>query len=119
MASGHDEGCLLALDQANMSLGIFGQQVLTERALAEDETIGQLATHSPMQQVIVNPSVVTKAMAVVVVSHDVPRAYSLLFVDLPEDDVSLIGTADMIVLVDTPYRFGIEVKRSGTIACKP
>ena len=100
MTGSHDERRLLTLDEANLRFGIFWQKVLSEEALMKDEAFGQLPPHLTLQDLVVNPSVVALAMSAGIVGHDVTGTHSLLFINLPEDDIAVLRYTYLIVFKD-------------------
>ena len=96
-AGGHDEGGLLALHDAHVVVGATGQQVLSEEALIELPVLWQ---HSVANQLDVRPALIAAAVAVGMVLHDVSAVYLSEVVYLPEDDVGLVGSSQLVVVED-------------------
>ena len=116
VARGEYECGLLALDNADVSLGTLGQQVLAEEALLQFPIGRQLPSghHSA-----VHPALMATAVAVGTVLHDVAGAHALLLVDLPEDDFRVRGGSDKVVFVHVLQGSGLEVEAGCGVAGEP
>ena len=93
----HDEGSLLALYQADMGIGMLGEQVLTEETLVELPVGWQ---QSGAYEWHVSPSLIAVTMAVEAVLHDVAAMYLSEVIYLPKDDIPLAGGSNQIVIED-------------------
>ena len=119
VTGGHDECCLLALNETDVCFGVLWQKVLSEEALMKDKTIGQLPLHLSFQNLIMNPTVVTLPVSAGVVGHNMTSAHALLLVDLPEDYIAVLGYTYLIILIDALHGCRVEAELAGTAAAIP
>lgn len=112
----HDEGGFLTLDQADMGIWSFAEQMLTEKALIEyPVTLQQPTTHEGG----VCPTLKAVSMTIHAVLHDMPSMHLLLLIYLPEDDISLSCSTNQIVIKDPLNLFRRELKLLSQLRREP
>ena len=116
MYGSHDKRRLLAFHETHGGVRTYRQQVLAEEALYQREVLSQqaLANHSSMY-----PALIALTMAIGTVLHDMTGTNTLMFIDLPEDDLATTGGSDVIVIVEALGCFFADAQLLSTRYAKP
>ncbi len=116
MYGSHDERRLLAFHDTHGGVRTCRQQVLAEEALHQRKVLTQqaLANHSSMY-----PSLIALTMAIGTVLHDMTGTNTLMFIDLPEDDLATTGGSDVIVIVEALGCFFADAQPLDARCAKP